>query len=127
MNLSAQKILVIDDDASFLLALQMTLTHAGYSPILANHGELGLRLAAQEQPSLILCDLRMPAMDGFTVLGHLRANSEMDNIPLIFLTGSDEDQDVIKGLNNGAEDYIVKPFRARELIARIKAVLRRFD
>lgn len=117
-----QKILVVDDDAHIREVVCFALRRAGYGTINANNGREALELAAREQPVLVILDIMMPELDGIAVCRRLQAGS---NIPIIFLTSKDEEMDRILGLELGADDYVVKPFSPRELVARVNAVLRR--
>jgi DNA-binding response OmpR family regulator len=98
------------------------LRHAGFAVLTAGTGEQGLALAAERRPDLVVLDLRLPRMDGFEVAQRLRQSS---TLPIIMLTARVEEDDRIRGLEAGADDYVVKPFSPRELVARVHAVLRR--
>ena len=115
-------ILVIDDDKNILAILQMYLKKEGYGVATGERGDTALQIFEQVQPALVLLDVMLPGMDGWSVLGRLR---QISNVPVIMLTGKGDTLDRIQGLDLGADDYIPKPFDAKELIARIKAVLRR--
>lgn len=115
-------ILVIDDDRNTLAILQMYLRKEGYDVVTGERGDTALKIFEQTQPMLVLLDVMLPGLDGWSVLGQLRQTS---NVPVIMLTGRGDTTDRIQGLDLGADDYIPKPFDAKELIARIKAVLRR--
>ena len=117
-----QKVLVVDDDAHIRDVVCFALRRAGYQPLAAGDGKAGLETAARELPALIILDILMPELDGTEVCRRLRAQSD---VPLIFLTSKDEEVDRILGLELGADDYVVKPFSPGELVARVKAVLRR--
>jgi two-component system OmpR family response regulator len=117
-----QKILVVDDDAHIRDVVCFALRRAGYQPLTAANGRLALEVAAREMPALVVLDILMPELDGTAVCTRLRAKSDL---PVIFLTSKDEEMDRILGLELGADDYVVKPFSPRELVARVKAVLRR--
>jgi len=118
------KILVVEDDATLLEMLKYNLTRQEYVVLAAEDGRLGLRLARKEIPDLIILDVMLPNMDGFEVCRILR--KEM-NIPVLMLTARTEEIDKIVGLEMGADDYITKPFSMRELMARVKAHLRRVE
>ncbi|WP_455504735.1 winged helix-turn-helix domain-containing protein, partial [Clostridium sp.] len=107
--------------------ISFNLTNNGYKVIKANNGIDAVRLAIEEKPKLILLDLMIPGKDGYDVCREVRSNSEIRNIPIIMLTAKSEELDKILGLELGADDYITKPFSVRELLARVKAVLRRFS
>ena len=115
-------ILVIDDDKNILAILQMYLRKEGYDVATGERGDTALKIFEQTQPALVLLDVMLPGIDGWSVLGQLR---QVSNVPVIMLTGKGDTLDRIQGLDLGADDYIPKPFDAKELIARIKAVLRR--
>ena len=117
-----QKILVVDDDAHIRDVVCFALRRAGYQPLTAANGRAALEVAARELPALVVLDILMPELDGTAVCTRLRAKSDL---PVIFLTSKDEEMDRILGLELGADEYVVKPFSPRELVAREKAVLRR--
>lgn len=117
------KILIIEDEHSIATLLSYNLVQAGFETIVANDGKQGYDLALSEKPSLIVLDLMLPSMDGVEVCKALR--QEKVNIPIIMLTAKDDEFDKVLGLELGADDYMTKPFSPREVVARIKAVLRR--
>ena len=119
-----ETILVIDDQSNVRTLLKDYLTSQGYRVVTANDGQMGLFVARHEHPSLILLDLMMPNMDGYQFLPALRRESL---VPVIIITAKDEETDAVLGLELGADDYVIKPFRMRELNARIRANLRRHD
>lgn len=119
------KILHIDDEASIRLLVKFNLEQNGYEVIQANNGKEGLDLATKENPDLILLDLLLPKIDGLGVCLQLKQNPKTSAIPIIMLTAKKEEIDKVVGLELGADDYLTKPFGQRELLARIKAVLRR--
>src|SRR5512136_1317097 len=116
------KILVVDDEPSIVDVLTYNLAKAGHQPIVARDGETALRLARAERPDLVILDLMLPGIDGLDVCREIRKEGEM---PVIMLTAKDEEIDRVVGLELGADDYVVKPFSVRELMARVKSVLRR--
>ena len=116
------KILVVDDEQSIVDVLAYNLAKAGHQPIVARDGEAALRLARAEQPDLVILDLMLPGMDGLDVCRAIRKDG---SLPIIMLTAKDEEVDRVVGLELGADDYVVKPFSVRELMARVKSVLRR--
>jgi len=120
-NLS-ERILVIEDDPLQADMVQQLLEHSGYQPVLAMDGTEGLRRLYETQPDLVLLDLMLPHMDGWEVCRRIR---EMSTVPIVIMTSRKSDEEKIKGLRLGADDYIVKPFNPQELAARILAVLRR--
>ncbi len=115
-------ILVVDDDRNILAILEMYLKKAGYDVVTGERGDTALELFKKTQPALVVLDVMLPGMDGWKVLEKIRAESA---IPVIMLTAKGDTLDRIQGLELGADDYMVKPFEAKELVARIKAVLRR--
>jgi two-component system, OmpR family, response regulator len=117
-----EKVLVVDDDAHIRDVVCFALRRAGYQPLQAANGLSALDAVAREQPALVVLDILMPELDGTAVCTRLRVNSD---VPVIFLTSKDDEVDRILGLELGADDYVVKPFSPRELVARVKAVLRR--
>ncbi|MDO5780473.1 MAG: response regulator transcription factor [Clostridium sp.] len=122
-----EKILVVDDEENIAELISYNLTSNGYKVIIANNGNDAVKLAVEEKPNLILLDLMIPGKDGYDVCKDIRSNSEIRNTPIIMLTAKSEELDKILGLELGADDYITKPFSVRELLARVKAVLRRFS
>ena len=125
--MATEKILVVDDEEHILELISFNLTNNGYKVIKASNGIDAVKLAIEEKPKLILLDLMIPGKDGYDVCREVRGNSEIRNTPIIMLTAKSEELDKILGLELGADDYITKPFSVRELIARVKAVLRRFS
>lgn len=118
------KILVVDDEKVIVKAIKFNLVQEGYTVETAFDGEEAINLAHDESIDLILLDLMLPKVDGFTVCRTIRSFS---NVPIIMLTAKGEDIDKILGLEYGADDYITKPFNMRELTARIKAIMRRMN
>ena len=123
--MSAHKILVIEDHRDTRELLKYNLAAAGFDVAAAEDGQSGIGLADAFRPEIILLDLMMPGMDGLEVCRHLKSTPELSRIPVIMLTAKGEEIDKIVGLELGADDYVVKPFSPRELVLRIKAVLRR--
>ena len=117
------KILVVEDEISIATLLQYNLKQAGYEVVTADDGRDGLDKAISEKPDLILLDLMLPKLDGMEVCKELRIKKI--NIPIIMLTAKDDEFDKVLGLELGADDYMTKPFSPREVMARVKAVLRR--
>ena len=115
-------ILVVDDEPSIVDVLTYNLEKAHYRVLVATDGEEALSLARREQPDLIILDLMLPGLDGLQVCRTLRREGD---VPIIMLTALDEEVDRVVGLELGADDYVVKPFSVRELMARVKSVLRR--
>lgn len=124
-----QNILIIEDDADIAESLQYNLRREGYRPTIAESGEKGLRLALDEKnaPSMIILDLMLPGMTGMELCRRLRRESQTKLTPIIMLTAKAAEGDKIAGLEVGADDYIVKPFSIKEVIARVRAVLRRAE
>ena len=118
-------ILCIDDEQNILDLLTFNLEAAGYGTLTATTGADGLAVAISQPPSLILLDLMLPDMDGTEVCKRLKANPMTSSIPIIMLTAKDSEVDKVLGLELGADDYMTKPFSIRELVARVKALLRR--
>jgi two-component system, OmpR family, alkaline phosphatase synthesis response regulator PhoP len=123
--MAGEKILVIDDEINIVELLKYNLIASGYKVIYSLNGKVGLNLAIENKPDLILLDVMLPEMDGFDVCKEMKKNKETLNIPIIMLTAKGDEFDKILGLELGADDYITKPFSVRELLARIKVVLRR--
>ncbi|NSB16429.1 winged helix-turn-helix domain-containing protein [Clostridium beijerinckii] len=120
-----EKILIVDDEEHIIELLHFNLVNAGYEVLSANNGIDAVKIAKAEKPSLLLLDLMLPGMDGFDVCKEIKRDSEMKKTSIIMLTAKGEELDKILGLELGADDYITKPFSVRELLARVKAVLRR--
>ncbi|NTU82557.1 MAG: response regulator transcription factor [Chloroflexales bacterium] len=116
------KLLLVDDDAALAEVTAFALRRAGYAVVTAADGVQALRRWADEAPDLVLLDIQMPQKDGLQVCRELRAQSD---VPIIMLTVQSSDDDVVGGLQLGADDYITKPFSPRQLVARVEAVLRR--
>ncbi|MDO7487891.1 response regulator transcription factor [Peribacillus sp. NPDC096622] len=119
----SKKILVVDDEQSIVTLLQYNLEQSGYTVITALDGEQGLEAAVDMRPDLVVLDLMLPKMDGLEVCKQLR--QQKINIPILMLTAKDDEFDKVLGLELGADDYLTKPFSPREVVARIKAILRR--
>lgn len=117
-----QKILIVDDDQNICELLRLYLAKEGYETLIAHDGEKALELFEQNKPNMVLLDVMMPRMDGWEVCRRIRAQA---NTPIIMLTAKGETFDKVLGLELGADDYVVKPFDSKEVVARIKAVLRR--
>lgn len=118
-----KKILVIDDDPRFLRLVEQVLTRKEYEVLTADDGQEGLRLFFDQRPDLVLLDVVMPKMDGWQACERIR---DISDVPIIMLTGKRaEEEDIVCGLDHGADDYIIKPIRNKELIARVRAALRR--
>src|SRR6059036_723646 len=120
---SMERVLIIEDELPMRTALQDVLAGEGYRVLTAPDGESGLRRAIEEKPDLILLDIMMPKLDGYAVCAELRRLS--NPVPILMLTAKGQVQDRVTGLDAGADDYLVKPFSADELLARVRALLRR--
>jgi two-component system alkaline phosphatase synthesis response regulator PhoP len=120
-----EKILIVDDEKDIVKMLDYNLKKEGFRTALAYDGEDALDLANRDNPDLIILDLMLPGMDGLEVCKTLKKENKTAKIPIIMLTAKTQEADKIVGLELGADDYMTKPFSPRELIARVKAVLRR--
>src|SRR5579859_3257173 len=116
------KILIIEDEINIAQVLRLYLEQAGYTVLTAGDGVAGLELHAREHPDLIILDLMLPALDGMEVCRRIRTWA---NTPILMLTARQSEEDRIAGLELGADDYLVKPFSPREVVSRVKAILRR--
>ena len=123
--MAKEKILIIEDEKDIVRMLDYNLKKEGFRALSANNGEDGLDMARKEHPDLILLDLMLPEMDGLEVCKAIKNDTKTAHIPIIILTAKAQETDKIVGLELGADDYMTKPFSPRELIARIRAVLRR--
>ncbi|MDD5369303.1 MAG: response regulator transcription factor [Anaerolineaceae bacterium] len=117
-----ERILIIEDDEAILKMLRRSLVYEGYQVDTATEGQTGLNLARDQHPDLIVLDWMLPGMDGLEVCQRLRSAG---NVPILMLTAKDTIQDRVQGLDAGADDYLVKPFELDELLARLRALLRR--
>ncbi|MFO7761080.1 MAG: response regulator transcription factor [Desulfobia sp.] len=122
-----KSILIVEDEADIIKLIDWHLCSEGYSTYIASDGVKGLEIAEKKKPDLILLDLILPGMDGLEVCKSLKRNSKTQEIPVIMLTAKGEEVDRIVGFELGADDYITKPFSPRELILRIRAILRRHE
>ena len=118
------KILLVDDDPLITKPIARSLQQHGYQVLVANNGRKGLTIALEQQPDLVVLDIMMPEMDGWAVCKELRAQS---GVPILMLTALEDEVDRILGLELGADDFLTKPISARELLARIRAMLRRVE
>jgi DNA-binding response OmpR family regulator len=119
------RILIVEDEPDLLDAVFYALKKEGMRPIRATNGEEGLKLAKSERPDLILLDLMLPGVDGLEVCRRLRSDDSTSKIPIVMVTAKAEEADAVIGLGHGADDYVRKPFGLKELLARIRSVLRR--
>src|SRR5512146_1524300 len=115
-------VLVVDDEAKIVQLVRDYLEHAGFRVLVAANGKAALAMARAEKPDMVILDLGLPEMDGLDVTRTLRRDS---NVPILMLTARGEETDKLVGLELGADDYVTKPFSPKELVARIRAVLRR--
>jgi two-component system, OmpR family, phosphate regulon response regulator PhoB len=119
------KVLVIEDEEDIQNLLLLNLESAGYKVLVADNGYDGLKIALEELPDVIMLDLMLPHMDGLEVCRRLKSDSKLKNIKVMMVTAKGEEVDRIVGFELGADDYVVKPFSIRELLLRIKAIIRR--
>ena len=117
-------VMVVDDEPKIVQLARDYLEHAGFSVVVAHDGRAALAAARREKPDLVVLDLGLPELDGLDVARTLRAES---NVPIVMLTGRSEESDKLVGLEIGADDYVTKPFSPKELVARVRAVLRRTE
>jgi DNA-binding response OmpR family regulator len=117
------RILVAEDDALTMQLIEFKLKQQGYEVMRATDGELALKIMAVEKPALLILDGMMPVLDGFEVLRRVRADESLKHIPILMLTARSRDNDVVTGLELGANDYMTKPFSPTELLARVKKIL----
>jgi len=125
----AESILIVEDDSDIAESLVYNLKREGFRPVVAESGEKGLRIALDDRslPSLILLDLMLPGMTGLELCRRLRREETTEKIPIIMLTAKASEADKLAGLDIGADDYVVKPFSTKEVVARVRAVLRRVE
>ena len=120
-----KKIIVVEDEPDLVDVVTYNLEREGYSVLASQRGDEGLNLIRSEAPDLVLLDLMLPGMDGLSICRQMKSDSSMREIPIIIASAKGEESDVVIGLEMGADDYLAKPFSPRELLARIRAVLRR--
>lgn len=125
--MAKETVLVIEDEKNILELVKYNLEQAGFRVQTANRGDLGLELARKSKPSLIVLDLMLPEIDGIEICKTIKQNDKTSHVPIIMLTAKSQETDKIVGLELGADDYMTKPFSPRELVARVKAVLRRVN
>ncbi|HEX2177482.1 MAG TPA: MtrAB system response regulator MtrA [Nocardioidaceae bacterium] len=118
------KVLIVDDDAALSEMLTIVLRNEGFEPVVCPTGDSALTMVRDHRPELVLLDLMLPGKDGIDVCREIRAES---GVPIVMLTAKNDTVDVVLGLESGADDYIVKPFKPKELVARIRARMRRYD
>jgi DNA-binding NarL/FixJ family response regulator len=122
-----KRILVIDDESKLRKQFAALLSLEGFAVLEARNGREGVEIARREKPDLVMCDITMPEMNGHRVLETLRAEPGMAHLPFIFLTGWGEKEDIRSGMNLGADDYLVKPVEPNDLVAAVRARLRRLE
>lgn len=125
--MSLKKIVIVEDEPDILEVLSYNLSREGFEVQTAADGNSGLALVLSEKPDMVLLDLMLPGKDGLEICQTLRANADFKSLPIIMITAKGEESDVVLGLGIGADDYIAKPFSPKELVARVKAVMRRSD
>jgi len=118
------KLLLIDDDPNLVLLVKDYLEYRGYEVMTAENGYDALQVLASETPQMVICDVMMPEMDGYTFVNHIRNDPKTSWLPVLFLSAKGQSQDRIRGLNTGADVYMVKPFEPEELVAQIEASLK---
>lgn len=119
------RILVVDDEKDIVELISYNLEKEGFATVKAYNGEEALKIVHKERPDLMILDLMLPGMQGMEVTKRLRSNPETASLPIVMLTAKNGEVDTILGLEMGADDYVTKPFRVRELMARVRAILRR--
>ncbi|MGK7922730.1 MAG: response regulator transcription factor [Trichodesmium sp.] len=119
-----RRLMLVDDDPNLILLVKDYLEFRGYQVTTAENGREALELLEQEIPELIICDVMMPEMDGYTLVQHIRENPDTEWVPVLFLSAKGQSQDRVKGLNTGADVYIVKPFEPEELVAQVESSLK---
>jgi DNA-binding NarL/FixJ family response regulator len=123
-EIEQKKLLLIDDDPNLILLVQDYLEFRGYAVITAENGREALDILKEEIPDMIICDVMMPEMDGYTFVKNVRENPRTEWIPVLFLSAKGQSQDRVKGLNTGADVYMVKPFEPEELVAQVESTLK---
>ena len=123
--MTAESILVVDDEEDILELVRYNLSKEGFAVTTVASGEQGLAAARAHRPALVILDLMLPGVDGLAVCQELKSDSQTADIPIVMLTAKGDESDIVRGLDLGAEDYILKPFSPRVLLARVKTVLRR--
>ncbi len=121
--MAGKRILVAEDDPVTARYLESLLADKGYDVLVANDGERAIDLALRFRPQLIISDLVMPYRDGFSLLRAIRLHERLSAVPVVILSMRDREEDIVRGLEDGADDYVIKPFNARELLARVRKLL----
>lgn len=119
-----KRLLLIDDDPNLILLVKDYLEFRGYEVITAENGQEALEVLQKETPDMIICDVMMPQMDGYSLVEHVRQDARTSWIPVLFLSAKGQSQDKVKGLNTGADVYMVKPFEPEELVAQVESSLK---
>ena len=119
-----KRLLLIDDDPNLILLVKDYLEFRGYEVVTAENGREALEVLEQEIPDMIICDVMMPEMDGYSLVKHVRENPRTSWVPVLFLSAKGQSQDRVKGLNTGADVYMVKPFEPEELVAQVESSLK---
>ncbi|MDJ0636676.1 MAG: response regulator transcription factor [Xenococcaceae cyanobacterium MO_188.B29] len=119
----SKKLLLIDDDPNLILLVKDYLEFRGYQVMTAENGREALDILEQNIPDMIICDVMMPEMDGYSLVNHIREEPRTNRIPVLFLSAKGQSQDRVKGLNEGADVYMVKPFEPEELVAQVESSL----
>ncbi|MEB3231858.1 MAG: response regulator transcription factor [Leptolyngbyaceae bacterium] len=120
----SKRLLLIDDDPNLILLVKDYLEFRGYEVMTAENGREALEMLEIDTPDMIICDVMMPEMDGYSLVEHVRQDERMNWIPVLFLSAKGQSQDRVKGLSTGADVYMVKPFEPEELVAQVEAALR---
>ena len=123
-TINTKQLMLVDDDPNLILLVKDYLEFRGYQVITAGNGREALDLLEEQIPDLIICDVMMPEMDGYSLVQHIRENSTIEWVPVLFLSAKGQSQDRVKGLNTGADVYIVKPFEPEELVAQVESSLK---
>ncbi|MBI4600435.1 MAG: response regulator transcription factor [Planctomycetes bacterium] len=123
--MAKETLLIIEDERDIIEVIEYNFEREGYTILSATNGERGLEIARSQQPAAVILDLMLPGLDGIEVARRLRQDPSTREVAIIMLTAKGEESDVILGLGVGADDYVTKPFKVKELLARVKAVLRR--
>jgi DNA-binding NarL/FixJ family response regulator len=119
-----KRLLLIDDDPNLILLVKDYLEFRGYEVVTAENGQEALEVLEKDTPDMIICDVMMPQMDGYSLVEHVRKNPRTSWIPVLFLSAKGQSQDRVKGLNTGADVYMVKPFEPEELVAQVESSLK---
>ncbi|MGF1496144.1 MAG: response regulator transcription factor [Elainellaceae cyanobacterium] len=119
-----KRLLLIDDDPNLILLVKDYLEFRGYEVMTAENGREALEMLEQDTPDMIICDVMMPEMDGYSLVEHVRKDTRMSWIPVLFLSAKGQSQDRVKGLSTGADVYMVKPFEPEELVAQVESSLK---